>query len=165
MAVIRRLVAADARELAALRTANRAYLERWDPDWEDPERLYTSPGVRAWITDGNPRFGIIDGDAIAGMISLTGILRGSLQTCMVGYFVSEASTGRGLATAAVGEALEYAFGELRLHRVEAGTAVKNVASQRVLERNGFTLVGTMRRHLQIRGAWVDHLLWERLSDD
>ncbi len=165
MAVIRRLVAADARELAALRTANRAYLERWDPDWEDPERLYTASGVRTWITDGNPRFAIVDADAIVGMISLTGILRGSLQTCMVGYFVAEASTRRGLATAAVGEALDYGFGELGLHRVEAGTAVKNVASQRVLERNGFTLVGTMRRHLQIRGVWVDHLLWERLADD
>ena len=57
------------------------------------------------------------------------------------------------------------FGELGLHRVEAGTAVANIASQRVLEHNRFTLVGTLRRHLLIRGVWTDHLLWERLADD
>jgi ribosomal-protein-alanine N-acetyltransferase len=99
------------------------------------------------------------------MVSLTGIIRGSLQSCMVGYFVAEARSGRGLATQAVREVLDVAFGELALHRVEAGTAVDNLTSQRVLERNGFTLVGRMRKHLQIAGVWVDHLLWEKLADD
>jgi ribosomal-protein-alanine N-acetyltransferase len=127
--------------------------------------LYSVGGVRSWITDGNNRFAIVDGDAIAGMVSLTGIIRGSMQTCMVGYFVDEARASRGLASRAVGEAAGVAFGELGLHRVEAGTAVENVASQKVLERNGFTRVGLMRKHLQIRGVWVDHLLWEKLADD
>jgi ribosomal-protein-alanine N-acetyltransferase len=99
------------------------------------------------------------------MVSLTGISRGSMQSCMVGYFVDEQRAGRGLATGAVRDVLAVAFGELRLHRVEAGTAVANTASQRVLERNGFTLVGLLRKHLQIRGVWVDHLLWETLADD
>jgi ribosomal-protein-alanine N-acetyltransferase len=99
------------------------------------------------------------------MVSLTGLIRGSMQTCMVGYFVDEQRAGRGLASRAVGDAVAHAFGELQLHRVEAGTAVKNLASQRVLEHNGFTLVGLMRKHLQIDGVWVDHLLWETLADD
>jgi ribosomal-protein-alanine N-acetyltransferase len=162
---LRRLVAADAAELAALRVANRDYLERWEPDWEQPERNYTVRGVRSWITDGNQRFAILDGAAIAGMVSLTGIVGGSLQTCMVGYFVDERRSGRGVATRAVAEAVEIAFGDLGLHRVEAGTAEKNLASQRVLQRNGFTLVGRLRKHLRIRGSWVDHLLWEKLADD
>ena len=165
MSTIRRLIAADAEELTALRVTNRAYLERWEPDWDDPERNYSVRGVESWITDGNQRFAILDGAAIAGMVSLTGILGGSLQTCMVGYFVDERRAGRGLATRAVAEVVEFAFGELRLHRVEAGTATENLASQRVLERNGFTLVGRMRKHLKIRGIWVDHLLWEKLADD
>jgi [ribosomal protein S5]-alanine N-acetyltransferase len=54
---------------------------------------------------------------------------------------------------------------MELHRVEAGTRPENVASQRVLERNGFTCVGLLRRHLLIGGKWRDHLLWERLADD
>ncbi len=161
----RRLVAADAEELVALRIANRAYLERFEPDWDDPERNYSIAGVRSWITDGNVRLAILDDRMIAGMVSLTGIIRGSLQTCMIGYFVGEAQAGRSLASGGVREATAVAFGELGLHRVEAGTATENIASQRVLERNGFTLVGCMRRHLKIRGAWVDHLRWEKLADD
>jgi ribosomal-protein-alanine N-acetyltransferase len=158
-------VAADAVELTALRVANRAYLERWDPDWDDPERLYSVDGVRSWITDSNERFAILDGDVIAGMVSLTGVARGSMQTCMIGYFVDETRAGRGFATSAVAEATAFAFGALGLHRVEAGTGVGNLASQRVLERNGFTRVGLLRKHLLIQGTWVDHVLWEKLADD
>ena len=84
---------------------------------------------------------------------------------MVSYFVDQARAGRGLATEAVREVVVFAFRVLGLHRVEAGTAVANVASQRVLEHNGFTRVGLLRRHLLLQGEWVDHYLWERLADD
>jgi ribosomal-protein-alanine N-acetyltransferase len=158
--VIRRLLAEDAEELTALRIRNRAYIAPWEPDADDPERWYTVAGVRNWIVDGNERFAVVDGDEIAGMASLTGLMRGPMQTAMLSYFVDEAHAGHGLATAAVHDVVAYAFERLELHRVEAGTAVINVASQRVLEKNGFRLVGTLERHLLIGGTWVDHLLWE-----
>ena len=163
--VIRPFVPEDAEGLTALRLRNRAYLEPWELDSDDPERWYSVDGVRAWITDGQERFAILDAGELAGMLSLTGIERGPIQTAMLSYFVDEARAGRGLATRAVAEAVQHAFGELGLHRVEAGTAVANVASQRVLEHNRFTLVGTLRRHLRLHGVWTDHLLWERLAED
>jgi ribosomal-protein-alanine N-acetyltransferase len=83
---------------------------------------------------------------------------------MASYFVDEGHAGRGLASGAVRELVAYAFDELDLHRVEAGTAVVNVGSQRVLEKNGFRLVGELKRHLRIGGEWVDHYLWERVRD-
>jgi ribosomal-protein-alanine N-acetyltransferase len=121
--------------------------------------------VRSWITDGADRFAIVEDGELAGMASLTGVVRGAIQSAMVSYFVDENRAGRGLATAAVGELVAVAFGELSLHRVEAGTAVANVASHRVLERNGFTCVGVLRHHLLLQGEWVDHFLWERLADN
>ena len=163
--VIRPLEPDDADVLTALRLRNRAKLEQWELDSDDPDRWYGVDGVRAWITDGEVRFAIVDSGELAGMLSLTGIDRGPIQTAMISYFVDEARSGRGLATRAVAEAVQHAFHELGLHRVEAGTAVANIASQRVLEHNRFTLVGTLRRHLLIRGVWTDHLLWERLADD
>jgi ribosomal-protein-alanine N-acetyltransferase len=163
--VIRPFVPEDAEGLTDLRLRNRAYLEPWELDSDDPERWYTVDGVRDWITDGQARFAIVDGGELAGMLSLTGVERGPIQSAMLSYFVDESRAGRGLATRAVGSAVEHAFGALGLHRVEAGTAVANVASQRVLEHNRFTLVGTLRRHLLLRGVWTDHLLWERLADD
>jgi ribosomal-protein-alanine N-acetyltransferase len=163
--VIRPFVPEDADGLTALRLRNRAYLEPWELDSDDPDRWYRVDGVRAWITDGQARFAILDAGELSGMLSLTGIERGPIQTAMLSYFVDEARAGRGLATRAVADAVRHAFGELGLHRVEAGTAVPNVASRRVLEHNRFTLVGTLRRHLLLRGVWTDHLLWERLADD
>ena len=165
MPVIRRLTAADAEELTALRVRNRTTISEYEPDWDDPEAYYTVDGVRAWIVDGNERFAILDGEQIAGMISLTGIVYGALCTAMIGYFVDAERHGRGLATAAIGEIAGYGFRELGLHRLEAGTAVDNLASQRVLEKNRFTRVGLLRAHLRIRGEWVDHYLWERIVGD
>ena len=162
---IRPFVPGDAEGLTALRLRNRAFLEPWELDSDDPERWYTVDGVRAWITDGQARFAVLDDGELAGMLSLTGIERGPIQSAMVSYFVDHARTGRGLATRAVADAVTHAFGELGLHRLEAGTAVANIASQRVLVHNRFTLVGTLRRHLRLRGSWTDHLLWERLADD
>ena len=156
---------ADAEVLTALRLANREYVRPWEPDSDDPERWFTVESVRGWITDGADRFVILDGAEVAGLASITGIVHGAMQSAMISYFVEEARAGRGLATAAVGELLTVAFGELGLHRVEAGTAVGNLASQRVLEHNGFTRVGLLRRHLLLQGEWVDHYLWERLADD
>lgn len=165
MAVTRRLTAADAEELTALRLRNRSTISEYEPDWDDPDAYYTTEGVRRWIVDGNERFAILDDGAIAGMASLTGIVYGALCTANLGYFVDADRAGRGLGTAAIAETVDYAFRELGLHRVEAGTAVDNVASQRVLEKNRFTRVGLLRAHLLVHGEWVDHYLWERIVGD
>jgi ribosomal-protein-alanine N-acetyltransferase len=117
------------------------------------------------VAPGHERFAIVDGGAIAGTIALSNIVRGPFDSANVGYWVASASQGRGLATRAVAEILRFAFDELGLHRVEAGTLVDNVASQRVLERNGFTRIGLARRYLRIAGEWRDHVLFERLADD
>ncbi|MFA1547656.1 GNAT family N-acetyltransferase [Actinomadura chokoriensis] len=69
----------------------------------------------------------------------------------------------GVATEALRQALDVAFGALRLHRVEAFTRVDNHASQRVLRKNGFTAVGTSRRHIHLDGRWHDERLFECLA--
>ena len=72
---------------------------------------------------------------------------------------------RGIATAAVGLAVRWAFDERGLHRLEAGTLVDNLASQRVLERNRFARIGSARSYLNIAGEWRDHILFARTVED
>jgi ribosomal-protein-alanine N-acetyltransferase len=98
-------------------------------------------------------------------VSLSNIVRGAFQSANVGYWVDRARNGRGLATGALAAVVEEAFGTLGLHRLEAGTLVDNVASQRVLEKNRFELIGLARRYLHIGGDWRDHLLFQRTVDD
>jgi [ribosomal protein S5]-alanine N-acetyltransferase len=107
---------------------------------------------------------VLDDDgAVIGRITLNNVVRGAFQSCSVGYFVRSAANGRGHASAAVREMLRLAFDELGLHRVEAGTLVHNVRSQRVLERNGFVRFGLAPRYLRIQGRWQDHVLFQVLN--
>ena len=66
---------------------------------------------------------------------------------MVGYWLHPEDRGRGAASEALELLVGHAFadaadGGLGLHRLEAGTDVDNVASERVLRRAGFTRIGT-----------------------
>ena len=162
---IRRFEPGDVDELARVRLANRAFLEPFEPP--RPESFFTPAGQAAWLASGDGlRLAILDDDgAIAGAISLSHIVRGPLQSAVVGYWVDESRNGRGLAGRALAETVELAFGELELHRLEAATLLENDASQRVLRRNAFTEIGVARKHLLIGGVWRDHLLFERLADD
>ncbi|MEU8814132.1 GNAT family protein [Actinoplanes sp. NPDC048796] len=161
----------DAAEIAALLRANRAFLTPWEP--VRPEEFFTDQGQRRLITETLRQYEggatlphvIVDDGRIVGRIMLTGIARGPFQSCHLGYWVAEAANGRGLASAAVGRIAGLAFGELGLHRVEAGTLVHNAASQRVLERNGFRRYGLAPRYLRIAGEWQDHVLFQLLADD
>jgi ribosomal-protein-alanine N-acetyltransferase len=157
----------DAAELAALYLANREFLAPFEP--VRPPEFFTADGQRERLQrqlDGETHaFAILDDGAIAGTINLFNIVRESLQGGVIGYWVDVARNGRGLATAAVGEMLAYAFGAVDLHRVEAATLVDNVASQRVLEKNGFERIGLARRFLRINDEWRDFLLFQRLADD
>jgi ribosomal-protein-alanine N-acetyltransferase len=100
---------------------------------------------------------------VVGRVTLNGIVRGPFQSCSVGYWVGEADTGRGLATAAVADIITVAFGELGLHRIQAETLLHNAASQRVLQRNGFVRIGTAAAYLKIAGRWQDHHLYQVLN--
>ncbi|WP_131739516.1 GNAT family N-acetyltransferase [Actinomadura roseirufa] len=160
---------ADADVLAHLYQENRAYLRPWEP--ARPEEYFTAGGQRANLRELCEAHGagelwpgviLVDGK-VAGRITLNNILRGPLQSCFVGYWVARAHAGRGVATEAVRQVLDVAFGDLCLHRVEAFTRVDNRASQRVLERNGFTAVGTARGHIHVDGRWHDERLFERLA--
>ena len=160
---IRVLAPADAAELAALQVENRAFLAPFEPD--RGERFYTVEGQRERLErEDKHAFAILDGDSIVGTVALSNVVRGPLQSANLGYWVAERANGRGLATKAVGELIPIAFGELGLHRLEAGTLVDNLASRRVLEKNGFEPIGIARGYLHIGGAWRDHVLFQLLAD-
>ncbi|NUO60667.1 MAG: GNAT family N-acetyltransferase [Hamadaea sp.] len=170
---IRPAVIADAAELSRLYTENREFLRPFEPVRD--ETFFTKDGQEARLAVGEAAraAGIEDRRVITsqatgeilGMISLTAIERGPVQGAHLGYWVAQAANGRGVASAAVAAVLDLAFGELDLHRLEAGTLLHNAGSQKVLRRNGFEEIGVARRYLKIDGKWQDHLLFQRLADD
>ena len=161
--MIRPLVPRDAEELTRLLVANRAFLAPYEP--ERPESFYTVRGQRDRIKHADHLFAILDGRQIAGTIAVSNVVHGAFRSGNVGYWVDAMRNGRGLASGALAALVEHAFGDLGLHRLEAGTLVDNLGSQRVLEKNRFTRIGLAPRYLHIAGAWRDHLLFQRTVED
>jgi [ribosomal protein S5]-alanine N-acetyltransferase len=54
-----------------------------------------------------------------GVINLNNIIRGAFQNAFLGYYALGPFAGQGLMREGMELVLEYAFGELKLHRVEA----------------------------------------------
>jgi ribosomal-protein-alanine N-acetyltransferase len=160
--IIRELTTADAGELAALYRANREFLTPFEPHRGDA--WFTPDGQRARLERpiNGWRFAILDGDAIAGSINVTDVIRGAFDSAHVGYFVAQSANGRGLASRALADVCDFALGAAGLHRLQAATLLDNHASQRVLEKNGFERIGIARHYLHIGGDWRDHILFQRL---
>lgn len=172
MSVTRLVTLADVPALAELARVNRDFLAPWDP--ARSEYYFTDEGQQELVTDALARHAqgtalphviLNEAGQVAGRITLNGIVRGPFQSCSVGYWVSAADNGRGLASAALGHVTRVAFRELGLHRVQAETLLHNTRSQRVLERNGFTRIGMAPQYLRIAGRWQDHYLYQLLSTD
>jgi [ribosomal protein S5]-alanine N-acetyltransferase len=162
---------ADAADLARIYRENRAFLEPYDPPrsdaffTEEGQRTELEQAVAQAAVGARLRYVIADGDEFVGALSISNIVRGPFQSANLGYWVAEARNGQGVGTRAVGLAVEAAFQEHGLHRLEAGTLLDNAGSQKVLRRNGFQEIGIAPRYLFIAGDWRDHLLFQRLSDD
>jgi ribosomal-protein-alanine N-acetyltransferase len=172
MAVTRLITLDDAAVLARLQTTNRDYLAPWSPI--QGERYFTEEGQReilerdltVYARGGMLPLAILDaGGAVCGRINLNTIVRGAAQCASVGYWVSESHIGRGLATAAVADAIGIGFGELGLHRLEAATLLHNTPSQHVLARNGFRPFTIYEQYLKIAGKWQDHILFVLLNKE
>ena len=170
MPVTRPLSAEDTAAVAALLVANRDFLAPWQP-LRRPG-YFTEEGQRRAVTRAVEarRAGLAlpmviqdDGGAVVGTMNLQSIIRGSFQSCSVGYWLAESAQGRGLTTAALREAVTVAFDDLRLHRVQAETLSQNYRSQRVLERLGFSQYGKAESYMQIAGEWQTNVLYQLIT--
>ena len=73
--------------------------------------------------------------------------------------------GQGYATEAVKALVHLGIHDLGLHRLEAGCAVKNVGSARVLEKAGMLREGRKRKHLPLKSGWSDCFEYALLKED
>jgi [ribosomal protein S5]-alanine N-acetyltransferase len=87
------------------------------------------------------------------------------RSAEIWFKILPANWGDGFATESLNRMLGFAFMELNLHRVEAGCAIENIASARVLEKAGMEREGIKRKILPIRGEWADAYSYAILEED
>ncbi len=81
------------------------------------------------------------------------------------YKLAPAYWGKGFATEVALMLVEVGFEKFKLHRIQAGCAVKNSKSVRVLEKSGMKREGIYRKILPIRGEWVDSYIYSIIEDE
>jgi len=83
----------------------------------------------------------------------------------IGYNIILAERKKNYGTEAVGIIVDFLFLSKETVRVQAQIDPRNVASQKVLERNGFKKEGTIRKSEFIRGEWRDTILYSILREE
>ena len=73
--------------------------------------------------------------------------------------------GKGYATESLECILDYCFKDLNLHRIEAGCAVENIASLKVMEKAGMIKEGRCRKVLPLKNGWSDTFEYAILDTD
>ncbi|MEU4193942.1 GNAT family N-acetyltransferase [Kribbella sp. NPDC026611] len=138
------LTAGHADAVLTFERENRAYFAAWI--WDRGDEYFAEFAERhaallAEQAAGISRFHVLvdEGGAVAGRVNLIDLENGSAE---LGYRIAEKWAGRGLATAAVRAIARLAATEYGLTTLTAGASDKNPASQAVLSRAGFRVVGT-----------------------
>lgn len=143
MPELQRLRADHATAVLAFEVANRAYFAasisdrgdeffEWFTELHDARLAEQEAGTCAYHL-------LIDDDgAVLGRFNLVDFRDG---TAVLGYRVAQRAAGRGVATATVRELCRLAATRYGLRTLKAATTHGNVASQRVLAKNGFVPVG------------------------
>lgn len=155
----------DGRRWSRLRLDDQSYLQRWEPSapgsWRDRHTGMAWPvqwsALRTLARRGGclPFALTLDG-VFAGQVTVGNIVRSSLQSGWIGYWIRSSAAGGGAVTAGVALAVDHCFAEAGLHRLEATVRPDNVASLRVLSKLGFRREGLFERYLLVEDTWHDH---------
>jgi ribosomal-protein-alanine N-acetyltransferase len=171
--VLRFLQVDEAEKILRFRLENRAHLEPWEP-LRRPEYYTLSywqlqlqtlrrdyrQGLSLCLTILNE-----EETEVLGVCNFTNIVRGTFQSCHLGYALARRHEGQGLMAEALTAACAHVFAEMRLHRIMANYLPRNHRSGKLLAGLGFEKEGKARQYLLINGRWEDHVLTSLLHPD
>jgi len=158
----------DAGEWSRIRLRDRAHLEMWEPTgigpWPERNAFWSWPSQWAALRSLARRgqclpFSITLDGTLAGQVTVGNVVRASLRSAWIGYWVSSDIVRGGVATAAVALVTDHAFAVAGLHRLEATVRPENTPSLRVLAKAGYRQEGLFERYLDVDGAWRDHFCY------
>lgn len=162
---IRLLGLRNAARLKQLLLDNRRWLEEWEATYPGFIRPVTSsfsmrPVIKSLLESykngtGIP-FVIEYGGIVVGQVSVSTIVRGSVSSAQIGYWIAEEYAGRGITPLAVMMAVDYAMRMGGLHRIEICIRPENAASLRVVQKLGFRYEGRRSNYIHINNKWCDH---------
>jgi ribosomal-protein-alanine N-acetyltransferase len=127
--------------------------------------------VDGWINDHlkrtvkNYTFAVeLEKGGFIGLVSLK-LSSSKFNSAEIWYKINVDFWNQGYATEAIRAVIRFGFSQLKLHRIEAGCAVENLASIRVLEKAGMTREGRKRQILPLKTGWMDSFEFAILDEE
>jgi RimJ/RimL family protein N-acetyltransferase len=164
---LRRLAPADAAALVAYRSLPEVALYQ---SWEafGPDDAVQLIADKAAVVPGTPgtwlQLAIVltETETLIGDLGLHFIASGYPQQVELGVTLAPAYQGRGLATEAIGRAVDYVFGSFDVHRITATTDADNRPSAALFRRAGFRQEAHFVEHTWFKGAIVSEFVFAML---
>lgn len=125
---------------------------------EDVQRLFVAGTLFQW---GVARRG---DDFLIGTCTLAQVDAGN-RRAEIGFALRSDHWGQGYMTEVTTTLIEYAFGEMNLHRIEADVDPRNEASIRLLEKLGFQREGYLRERWIVEGEICDTVFYGLLRSE
>jgi len=101
---------------------------------------------------------------LVGSIALVPQLDVYRKSAEIGYWVGEPYWGKGNATEAIHQILEFGFKNLDIVRIFTGVYGHNIASQKVLEKNGFQKEAVFKKAVFKNEKFCDEVRYGILGD-
>jgi RimJ/RimL family protein N-acetyltransferase len=128
--------------------------------------------LEKWIFENNKEFTthftfaieVNTGNQIIGLIGIN-LGKVKYKNAEVWFKFHKDHWNKGYATESLKKIIRFGFDELNLHRIEAGCAVGNIGSIRVLEKTGMTREAHTRKLLPLSSGWSDNYGYAILATD
>lgn len=105
-----------------------------------------------------------DHQTFVGLIAIN-LGREKYRNAEIWFKIYQQFWNQGFTTEAVKRIIRFGFEELDLHRIEAGCAVENTGSFRVLEKAGMLREAHTRQLLPLQSGWSDNYGYAILASD
>jgi RimJ/RimL family protein N-acetyltransferase len=103
----------------------------------------------------HPNYGVIGGCRIR-------VRNATNRNASIGYVLNRNYWGKDFGTEIAGKLIEFGFKDLNMHRITAMCDPQNIASWKVMEKNGMMREGLLRQNQLIRGEWRDSYIYSLL---
>lgn len=106
---------------------------------------------------------VIVNNKIVGSCSL--VLQGDIcrKSAEIGYWIGKKYWHQGIATELVKKLCEYGFENYDIVRIYGEIFEPNIASGKVLEKNGFQLEGTLRKSVFKNNTFMNTLIYAKIQ--
>lgn len=129
--------------------------------------METEVVLSSWISDPNHLVFALETIDHKEFIGLIGVKLGreKYRNAEIWFKIYSEFWNKGFTTEAVKRIIRFGFEELKLHRIEAGCAVENTGSIRVLEKAGMLREAHTRQALPLQSGWSDGYDYAILDSD